>query len=105
MANRIVITGIGIISPIGTGKDIFWHNLTAGSNGFRPITLFDTSRYRTKLAGEIPDFDPKIYLGSKGLRYFDRVSLLITSAAKLAVQDSNLEGVYQPDDLGAVIGS
>jgi 3-oxoacyl-[acyl-carrier-protein] synthase II len=105
MSDRIVITGIGIISPIGTGKENFWHNLTAGTNGFRPISLFDTARYRTKLAAEITDFDPKVYLGSKGLRYFDRVSLLITSAAKLAVQDGNLEGVYQPDDLGAVIGS
>jgi len=105
MTDRIVITGIGIISPIGTGKENFWQNLTAGTNGFRPITLFDTARYRTKLAAEITDFDPKLYLGSKGLRYFDRVSLLITSAAKLAVQDGNLEGVYQPDDLGAVIGS
>ena len=105
MTNRIVITGIGIISPIGTGKENFWENLVAGTNGFRPITLFDTQRYRTKTAGEITDFDPKSYLGSKGLRYFDRVSLLITSAAKLAVDDGNLEGVYQPDDLGAVIGS
>jgi len=105
MTNRIVITGIGIISPIGTGKETFWQNLVAGSNGFRSITLFNTERYRTKTAGEITDFDPKIYLGSKGLRYFDRVSLLITSAAKLAVQDGNLEGVYHPDDLGAVIGS
>src|SRR5882724_5067728 len=105
MTNRIVITGIGIISPIGTGKDLFWQNLIGGVSGFRPITLFDTESYRTKTAGEITDFDPKLYLGSKGLRYFDRVSLLITSAAKLAVQDGNLEGVYQPDDLGAVIGS
>ena len=105
MTNRIVITGVGIISPIGTGKEVFWKNLIEGISGLRPITLFDTSRYRTKLAGEITDFDPKKYLGSKGLRYFDRVSLLITSAAKLAVDDGNLEGVYQPDDLGAVIGS
>jgi len=104
--NRVVITGIGIISPLGEDKESFWTGLCNGVSGIKPITLFDTSSYRCKLAGEVAGFDPKRYLGSKGLRYFDRVSLLITSAAKLALEDGHLHsGIYAEDELGAVIGS
>lgn len=103
---RIVITGVSVISPIGTGKDTYWKNLTEGVSGIKPITLFDVSKFTSKQAGEISDFDAKIYLGSKGIRHIDRTSLLVSSAAVLAIKDANIENtIYNGDDLGIVVGS
>ena len=90
MKRTVVITGIGIISPVGTGKNIFWDALSQGRTGFRPITLFDTSEYNVHIAGEISDFDPVQFLGKKGLRTLDRSTRLISAAAKLAIDDANL---------------
>jgi len=91
MKRTVVITGIGIISPLGTGKDIFWDALFHGRTGFSPITLFDTSQHHVHVAGEIRDFDPVQFLGKKGLRELDRSTRLLCAAAKLALEDSNLE--------------
>lgn len=102
---RIVITGVSVISPLGTGKDVFWENLTNAVSGIKPITLFDVSKFNSKQAGEISDFDPKIYLGQKGIRHIDRTSLLVSSATVLAIKDANLENVYNGDELGIVVGS
>ena len=55
---RIVITGIGVVSSIGIGKEAFWNALFAGKSGIKPITLFDTTKTRSKLAGEVSNFDP-----------------------------------------------
>ena len=91
MNKKIVITGIGVLSPIGIGREEFWEGLFQGKTGFRPITLFDTSPFRVSIAGEITDFDPLSFLGKKGLRNLDRSTRLICSAAKLAIDDSRLE--------------
>ncbi len=91
MAKTIVITGIGIISPIGIGKENFWDGLFQGRTGFKNITLFDTSSLKVRIAGEISDFDPIALLGKKGLRTLDRSTKLINSAAKLAIEDANLQ--------------
>ncbi len=85
----IVITGIGVITPVGIGKETFWDALLMGKNGFRKITLFDTSPFKVHIGGEI-DFDPAVFLGKKGLRDLDRSTRLICSAAKLAIDDSKL---------------
>ncbi|HHT9111405.1 MAG TPA: beta-ketoacyl-[acyl-carrier-protein] synthase family protein [Candidatus Brocadiaceae bacterium] len=103
---RIVITGVSVISSIGTGKDIFWENLTRGVSGIKPVTSFDVSKYNSKQAGEISDFDAKIYLGPKGIRHIDRTSLLVSSATVLAIKDANLDNnTYCADELGIVVGS
>ena len=103
---RIVITGVSVISSIGTGKDIFWENLARGISGIKPITLFDVSKYNCRQAGEISDFDAKIYLGPKGIRHIDRTSLLVSSATVLAIKDANLDNnTYCADELGIVVGS
>lgn len=86
---RIAITGIGILSPLGIGRDNFWQAMMNGENGFKKITLFDTSPFRVSVGGEI-DFDPSEFLGKKGLRDIDRSTRLICSAARLAIDDSNL---------------
>ena len=90
MKKRIVITGVGILAPNGIGKDAFWKALRAGTLGIKPVTLFDTSALRSKLAGEISDFDPKAILGPNGLRNLDRPTLLVMCASKLALEDAKM---------------
>lgn len=90
MKGRAVITGIGVLSAIGQGKEAFWEALRRGASGVRPITLFDTAPFRVKNGGEIADFDALAYLGKKGLRDLDRSTRLVCSAAKLALDDSGL---------------
>ena len=89
---RVVITGIGIVSPIGTGQNVFWSNLTSGQSGIRPITLFDASSFPVRIGGEIKDFDSRMifreFRNSKAVR--DRKVLLALAAAKEAVTDANL---------------
>ncbi|HHT9128803.1 MAG TPA: beta-ketoacyl-[acyl-carrier-protein] synthase family protein [Candidatus Wujingus californicus] len=103
---RIVVTGISVISPVGTGKDEFWKNLTNGVSGIKPVTLFDVSKFNSKQAGEITDFDARVYLGPKGIRHIDRTSLLVSSGTVLAFRDANIESnTYSEDELGIVVGS
>ena len=106
MNSRLVITGISIISSIGINKDEFWTNLTNGVSGIKDVTLFDVSKYRSKKAGEISDFDAKAFLGKKGIRHIDRTSLLVSSAAKLVMDDAKItHETYSEDELGIVVGS
>ena len=88
---RVVITGIGVISPIGIGKDQYWQSLSEGKSGFKPITLFDTSDLKIKMGGEISNFNPKEILGPQSLMDLDRATLLLLCAAKIAINDSELE--------------
>ncbi|MEW6214240.1 MAG: beta-ketoacyl synthase N-terminal-like domain-containing protein, partial [Nitrospirota bacterium] len=87
----IVITGVGVISPVGIGKDAYWERLIQGRTGFRVISLFDTSNFNVHIAGEISDFDPVLFLSKKGLRDLDRSTRLLCSAAKLAIEDAHLQ--------------
>lgn len=106
MNDRIVITGIGVVAPNGIGKEEFWNNSSSGISGIKPITLFDVSKYRCRYAGEISNFQPENYLGSKGLRNLDRTTLLALVAAKLAIEDAHLEITDENrNDIGVVLGS
>ncbi len=91
MKRTVVISGIGVLSPIGVGRDNYWEGLFQGKTGFREISLFDTAPLPVHRAGELADFDPLSLLGKKGLRDLDRSTRLICSAAKLAIDDSKLE--------------
>jgi 3-oxoacyl-[acyl-carrier-protein] synthase II len=91
MHKKIVITGIGVLSPIGLGRTAYWDSLYRGKTGFRPISLFDTSSFNVHIGGEVIDFDPLLLLGKKGLRDLDRTTQLVCAAAKLAISDSHLE--------------
>ncbi len=90
-AKRIVITGIGVVSPIGIGKEAYWKALEEGRSGIRPITLFDTSQFKVKVAGEITEFNAKDILGRKGLVDLDRATTLLSCAMKFAIEDAGLE--------------
>ncbi len=90
MNRGIAVTGIGVCSPLGTGRDAYWEALLRGESAFLPITLFDTSPFRACIAGEVRNFDPEMLLGKKGLRDLDRSTRLICCAAKLALDDAKL---------------
>lgn len=87
---KVVVTGIGVFSPVGIGRDQYWGGLSRGETGFAQISLFDTSQLNVHIAGEVA-FDPVQFLGKKGLRTLDRSTRLINSAAMLAIEDAGLQ--------------
>lgn len=91
MKNRVVITGIGVISPIGTGKDAFWQALLEGKNGIGKITRFDAADYGAQIAGEVKDFDPKDYIDRKEARRMDRYAQFAVAATGMALKDAALD--------------
>src|SRR4030067_2873869 len=103
---KIVITGIGVIAPNGIGKDQFWTALKEGRSGIKQISRFDTSGFKCKLGGEINNFNPAVFLGSKGLKNLDRTTRLLCSTAKLAIDDARLTINYKnTDDIGVCTGT
>jgi 3-oxoacyl-[acyl-carrier-protein] synthase II len=106
MNRKVVVTGLGVLSPVGIGKDSFWEALSRGRTGFSPISLFDTTSFDVHVAGEITDFDPVALLGKKGLRTLDRSTRLISSAAKLALDDANLQvNEENTSSIGIAVGT
>ena len=104
--NRVVITGLGAVTPIGIGKDLFWQNLIAGKNGISRITHFDASAFDAQIAGEIHDFDPSLYMDKKEAHRLVSFIQFAIAASKLATEDAKL--IISPenaDDIGVVIGS
>ncbi|MCD8174332.1 MAG: beta-ketoacyl-ACP synthase II [Phascolarctobacterium sp.] len=88
---RVVVTGIGPITPIGTGKEVFWSNLVAGKSGIELISQFDATDFSVKIAGEVNGFDFADYGDKKEGRRMDRVAQFAVAAAKLTILDSGLE--------------
>ena len=89
---RVVITGMGVVTPIGLNLDTFWRNLRDGVSGIGRIQAFDTSAYDCQIAGEIRDFDPKSYFkNAKDIRRTDRYTHLAMAAAKMAIEDSGVD--------------
>ncbi len=87
---RVVVTGIGVIASSGTGKDSFWKGLMSSKSFVSRINSFDASEFRTQIAAEIKDFDPKKNMDSKSVRRYDRYTHLGVAAANEAIEDSNL---------------
>jgi 3-oxoacyl-[acyl-carrier-protein] synthase II len=103
---RVVITGLGVLSPIGIGKEDYWKALLQGKSGIGPVTRFDTSSFDSKIAGELKDFAPEQFLDRKEIRRMDRFAQFGVAAAKLAVGDAALEiDKENPEDIGVVMGS
>jgi len=88
---RIVVTGIGVITPIGTGRELFWTNLLAGSCGIGPVRSFDTSAYKVHLGAEVHDFQPELHVSNLDVAHLGRASQFAIAAARLALQDANVE--------------
>jgi 3-oxoacyl-[acyl-carrier-protein] synthase II len=88
--NRVVITGLGLVTPIGTGNDKFWKAALAGENGVRPLVQFDPTAFRTKTGGEVLDFNASTYLSQEEIERMGRSSQFAVTAAKMAIQDAAL---------------
>ncbi len=91
MKKRIVITGIGVISSIGIGKEAFWKSLKEGKSGISDVISFDTSKHQTHKGGEVKDFLPENYIDKKQLKTLGRCSQLTLAATKLALKDADLK--------------
>ena len=110
MNDRVVITGVGVVTPLGAGKESFLKRLLAGESGISPITAFDTDRFRSKLGGEVRDFSPKEFISLKNMRRMDRLSHLAVASARMALDDAGVAVNDQNRDriglfLGTAFGS
>jgi 3-oxoacyl-[acyl-carrier-protein] synthase II len=107
---RVAITGMGLVTPIGTGARAFWEGVQTGRHGVREITRFDPTPFRTRIAGEIPDFDPTSFIDRKRAARMDRVGQLSVVATRMALTDAALRiadgpGSVPGDETGITIGS
>jgi 3-oxoacyl-[acyl-carrier-protein] synthase II len=106
MYKRVVITGMGVVSPIGCGLDNFWNGIKTGQCGIDEITAFDTSEFSVKLAAEIKDFDPNDYMEKKEAKRMDRFCQFAVAASQMAMDDSGLELKDENiKRIGVIIGS
>lgn len=103
---RVVVTGLGAITPLGNSVETYWENLIKGVSGAGPITRFDATNFKTKFACEVKDFDPTEYLDRKEVRKMDLFAQYAMGAAEQAIQDSglNLE-TLDPDEAGVIWGA
>src|SRR5881409_405815 len=105
---RVVITGLGAITPLGNDVETFWSNLKNGVSGIRAIDAFDTAAYDCKIGGQVRDFDPKpFFKNPKDVRRTDRFTQLAIAAAKMAVTDSgiDIENLEQRDRFGVIVST
>src|SRR5438477_9497909 len=105
---RVVITGLGAVTPIGSDVETFWSNLKNGVSGIRAIDAFDTAGYDCKIGGQVRDFDPKpFFKNPKDVRRTDRFTQLAMAAAKMAVADSGIdtENLKQRDRFGVIVST
>ncbi len=103
---RVVITGLGAITPLGLSLSDTWEYMLAGRSGVRRITQFDASEMPCQIAGEIPDFDPSVYMDKKEARRVSRVAQVAFGAATMAMQDAGLsDGTPNPDRSGVMLGT
>lgn len=103
---RVVITGLGLLTPVGTGVEECWKNLMEGRSGIGPITLFDTEKFETKFAGEVKGFDPKAYMEAKKVKEMGRFAQIAVGAGVLAWNDAGLGTLDDAarDRIGCIIG-
>lgn len=106
MSNRVVVTGLGAVTPIGVGHQIFFDNLVAGKSGAGRITRFDPAAYTCQIAAEITDFEPEKFLDRKEAKKLVRFIQFAVAAAKLSVEDAGLKITESnADRIGVLIGS
>ncbi|HLK14607.1 MAG TPA: beta-ketoacyl-ACP synthase II [Fimbriimonadaceae bacterium] len=105
-SGRVVVTGLGVVTPLGVGVPAFWPRLIAGENGIGRITLLDPTDYTTQLAAEVKDFNPEDWVDKKDARRMDRFIAYAAACAKQALDDSGIEITPElAPEFGALIGS
>ena len=103
---RVVITGIGAVTPIGTGVDAFWAGLRARRSAVGPVTRFDAEPFRTRVAGEVPDFHPSDFVEERRVKRLDRCSQFTLAAARMALADATVDLAREDRDrAGAMMGT
>jgi len=112
MSNRrVVITGTGLITPLGTGTEKNWRAMMAGQSGIAPVTRFDVGKIDTRFAGEVKDFQPEQFIEKREVRRMDLFAQYALAAAEMAVQESGLPigpdapHGYEPEKVGVIVGS
>ena len=106
MGRRVVVTGLGVVSPVGTGHDVFWSALLRGTSGVGRVSSFDPTGFATQIAAEVHDFDPNVFMDRKEARRNDRFVHFAYAAARMALDDAHL--VITPANaarIGVLIGS
>lgn len=103
--NRVVVTGMGAITPVGNSVQETWNNLISGKNGIGPITQFDTENYKAKLGAEVKDFNPLDYMEKVEMLRSDRYTHLAVAAAAQAVEDSGIDGKVIPERFAVYFGA
>ena len=103
---RVVVTGVGMITPLGIGVDVSWNNLIAGKPGIVKITQFDASAFPTQIAGEVAGFNPEDYIEPKEIKKMDRFIHFSIAAASMAINDAGLKITDRNSErVGVVVGS
>ncbi len=102
---RVVVTGIGAVTPLGNDTKTTWEGLKSGKNGIAPITLFNTEGYKAKLGAEVKGFEPKDYLEVNDVLRTDRYTQLAVAAAQQAVEESGIEGTVEPERFSVWFGT
>ena len=104
--HRVVVTGLGLVTPLGLTVEQTWDNLLAGTSGAAPITRFDPARHRVRFACEVKGFDPLVYMDRKESRRFDLFAQFALAAASQAIAQAGLEGqLRDPNRVGVVLGT
>ena len=102
---RLVVTGLGAITPVGNTVKDTWESLKSGKNGIAPITLFDTEGFKAKLGAEVKNFDPKDYLEINDTLRTDRYTQFAVAAAQQAVDESGIMGKVAPERFAVEFGT
>ena len=106
MKRRVVITGVGAVTPLGNTIEETWEGISRGRSGIAPITRFDCTAFETKIAGEVKEFDPLRYVDKKERRRFDDFIIYALAAAEMALADAGLViGEERAERTGVIIGS
>jgi len=103
--HRVVVTGMGAVTPIGNSVPAYWESLKAGRCGIGPITKFDTEEYKVKVAAQVKDFDPLPYMEKSEVRKYDLFCQYALAAAGQAVEESGIVGTLEPERIGTYFGS
>ena len=102
---RVVVTGMGTISPLGSGLEVFWKRLIAGESGIGPVTRFDASSFDTRIAGEVKDFRAEDYMERKDVRRTDLFVQYALAATHQAVKQAGVQDAVDPNRYGVIVGS
>lgn len=101
---RVVVTGLGLVTPVGVDTESTWQGVLAGRSGIGPITRFDAAEYPVRIAGEVTDFDPTAHIPPRDAKKMDRFIQFAVAASMMAVKDAGLEPLPDPERTGVLIG-